>query len=87
MNWLGILQSILTYGLTTFAVACATWAAKTSKRITILEEHDKAQQDMLIAHAKQSEVFATKIDKVISNQVEMSTKLDLLIGGKLNGTR
>lgn len=72
MNWYSILQSILTYALTTFAVAVLTWAAKTSKRITKLEEHDKVQSESL-----------GKLDKMLENQVEMNTKLDLLLSGKL----
>ena len=83
MNWYGILQSILTYTLTTFAVAVATWAAKTSKRITILEEHDKMQQSSLTEHDKQLENLNKTLEKLLSNQVEMSTKLDLLLSGKI----
>ncbi len=72
MNWYTVLQSILTYALTTFAVACLTWAAKTSKRITRLEEHDKVQSESL-----------NKLDKMLENQVRMDTKLDLILSGKL----
>lgn len=72
MNWYSILQSILTYVLTTFAFAVLTWAAKTSKRITKLEEHDKVQAESL-----------GKLDKMLENQVRMDTKLDLILSGKL----
>lgn len=72
MNWYSILQSILTYVLTTFAVAVLTWAAKTSKRITRLEEHDKVQAESL-----------SKLDQMLENQVRMDTKLDLILSGRL----
>lgn len=73
MNWYNVLQSIVTWLLTGFAASCFAWAAKTSKRITILEEHDKVQSASL-----------DKLDDIIKNQEAMSTKLDLLLGGQLN---
>lgn len=72
MNWYSILQSIITWLLTSFAVSCVAWAAKTSKRITKLEEHDLVQTSQL-----------NKLDDVIKNQVQMMTKLDLIVDGKL----
>ena len=72
MNWYSILQSIITWLLTTFALSCAIWAAKTSKRITVLEEHDKVQ----IAGI-------SKLDEVLKNQEQLSTKMDLLLEGKI----
>lgn len=72
MNWYSILQSILVYALTSFAVACATWAARTSKRITKLEEHDKAQAQSL-----------AKLDKMNEALVQLTTKVDLLLQGQL----
>lgn len=80
MNWYTILQSVLVYGLTTFAVAVATWCAKTSKRITILEEHEKSM-DVLVSSQRLAE---QKIDEVVAKQIEITTKLDLLLSGKLS---
>lgn len=72
MNWYSVLQSIITWLLTTFALSCVVWAAKTSKRITVLEEHDKVQ----IAGI-------SKLDEVLKNQEKLSTKMDLLLEGKI----
>jgi hypothetical protein len=72
MNWYSVLESIVTWLLTTFALACVVWAAKTSKRITVLEEHDKVQ----IAGI-------SKLDEVLKNQEQLSTKMDLLLEGKI----
>lgn len=72
MNWYSILQSIVTWLLTTFAFSCAVWAAKTSKRITVLEEHDKVQIESI-----------SKLDEVLKNQEKLSTKMDLLLEGKI----
>lgn len=73
MNWYSVLQSVITWGLTTFAFACFVWAAKTSKRITKLEEHDVVQAGQL-----------QKLDTIMDKQVEINTKMDLLLQGKLN---
>lgn len=72
MNWYAILQSIVTWCLTAGFVTAIGYFAKTSKRITKLEEHDAVQSQSL-----------SKLDDIIKNQVEMSTKLDLLLSGKL----
>ena len=83
MNWYTVLQSIITWTLTGFAASCFAWAAKTSKRITKLEEHEhELRQD--IAELKSTDAKSlTKLDEVINNQVKMSTKLDLLLDGKI----
>lgn len=83
MNWYSILQSIITWGLTTFAVACATWSAKISKRITILEEHDKSQQ--LILETLQTSGIATsaKLDNIQTSITTLATKLDLILEGRV----
>lgn len=72
MNWYSVLQSIVIWLLTTFALSCAVWAAKTSKRITVLEEHDKVQIESI-----------SKLDEVLKNQEKLSTKMDLLLEGKI----
>lgn len=72
MNWYSVLQSIVTWLLTTFALSCVVWAAKTSKRITVLEEHDKVQIESI-----------SKLDEVLKNQEKLSTKMDLLLEGKI----
>lgn len=72
MNWYNVLQSIVTWLLTTFALSCVVWAARTSKRITVLEEHDKVH----IAGI-------SKLDEVLKNQEQLSTKMDLLLEGKI----
>lgn len=72
MNWYSVLQSIITWLLTTFALSCVVWAAKTSKRITVLEEHDKVQIESI-----------SKLDEVLQNQEKLSTKMDLLLEGKI----
>ena len=72
MNWYSVLQSIITWLLTSFALSCVIWAAKTSKRITVLEEHDKVQAESL-----------SKLDEVLKNQEQLSTKMDLLLEGKI----
>lgn len=72
MNWYNVLQSIVTWLLTTFALSCVVWAARTSRRITVLEEHDKVH----IAGI-------SKLDEVLKNQEQLSTKMDLLLEGKI----
>jgi uncharacterized coiled-coil protein SlyX len=72
MNWYSVLQSIVTWLLTSFALSCVVWAAKTSKRITVLEEHDKVQIESI-----------SKLDEVLKNQEKLSTKMDLLLEGKI----
>lgn len=72
MNWYSALQSIVTWLLTSFALSCVVWAAKTSKRITVLEEHDKVQIESI-----------SKLDEVLKNQEKLSTKMDLLLEGKI----
>ena len=61
MNWYSVLQSVVTWTLTTFAFACFVWAAKTSKRITKLEEHDVVQAGQLTAATKDD------FDEIVDN--------------------
>ena len=44
MNVMKIVESVLTYFLTAGFVATVTYFFRISKRITILEEHDKEMQ-------------------------------------------
>lgn len=83
LNWYGVLQSIVTWLLTGFAASCFAWASKTSKRLTILEEHDKAQQHSIDRQTEVSEKLNRKLDDIVANQVAMTTKLDLLLEGRI----
>ena len=71
-----IVQSILTY-ICTGGLACILgYLIRETKRITVLEEHDKE-------HLKTAE----KIDTISERVIQMDDKLDLLLKGKLkNGT-
>lgn len=83
MNWYNVLQSIVTWALTGFATSCFVWAAKTSKRITKLEEHEhELRQD--IAELKNTDMTSlSKLDTILAKQIEMNTKLGLLMDGKI----
>lgn len=65
-------QSILTY-ICTGGLACLIgFLIRETKRITVLEEHDKE-------HLKTAE----KIDTISERVIQMDVKLDLLLKGKL----
>ena len=67
-----IVQSILTY-ICTGGLACLIgFLIRETKRITVLEEHDKE-------HLKTAEIIDTISERVI----QMDVKLDLLLKGKL----
>lgn len=67
-----IVQSILTY-ICTGGLACLIgFLIRETKRITVLEEHDKE-------HLKTAE----KIDTISDRVIQMDVKLDLLLKGKL----
>lgn len=67
-----IVQSILTY-ICTGGLACILgYFFRLTKRITVLEEHDKE-------HLKTAE----KIDTISERVIQMDVKLDLLLKGKL----
>lgn len=67
-----IVQSILTY-ICTGGLACLIgFLIRETKRITVLEEHDKE-------HLK----TAAKIDNISERVIQMDVKLDLLLKGKL----
>lgn len=72
MNIGQMVQSILTYFLTAGFVATVGYFFRLSKRITILEEHDKEQ----IKAVDRMSDFAEKLTR-------MDTKLDLLLEGKI----
>lgn len=67
-----IVQSILTY-ICTGGLACILgYFFRLTRRITVLEEHDKE-------HLK----TAVKIDNISERVIQMDVKLDLLLKGKL----
>ena len=72
MDIMQILQSVLTYFLTAGFMAAVGYFAHLSKRVTILEEHDKEQM-------KAVEKVETLSDKL----TRIDTKLDLLLEGKI----
>ena len=86
MNVMKIVESVLTYFLTAGFVATVTYfltagfvATVTyffhiSKRVTILEEHDKEQIKAV-----------DKISNLTEKLTRIDTKLDLLLDGKLKG--
>ena len=67
-----IVQSILIYFLTAGFFSAVAYFFHLSKRITILEEHDKDQ----IEAVKRIDVLADKLTRI-------DTKLDFLLEGKL----
>lgn len=72
MNVMKIIESVLTYFLTAGFVATVTYFFKLSKRVTILEEHDKEQIKAV-----------DRISELSSALVKIDTKLDLLLEGKI----
>lgn len=67
-----LIQSVLTYFLTAGFVATVTYFARLSKRLTILEEHDKEQIKAV-----------DKMSDLNERLTRMDTKLDLLLEGKI----
>ena len=72
MNIMQILQSVLTYFLTAGFMATVGYFAHLSKRVTILEEHDKEQIKAV-----------EKVDSLSEKLTRIDTKLDLLLEGKI----
>lgn len=83
MNWYNVLQSIITWALTGFAASCFIWAAKTSKRITILEEHEHELRSNITELKVTDATSISKLDAILTKQIEMGTKFDLLMEGKI----
>ena len=73
MDVLEIVQSILTYFCTAGFVSAIAYFFYLSKRVTILEEHDKDQIEAV-----------KKVDSLSDKLTRIDTKLDLLLDGKLN---
>ena len=73
MNVLEIVQSILTYFCTAGFVSVVAYFFHLSKRVTILEEHDKDQIEAV-----------KKVDSLSDKLTRIDTKLDLLLEGKIN---
>lgn len=76
-----IIQSILTYFLTAGFVSTIAYFFHLSKRVTILEEHDKVVRNTI-----------EKIDGLVSSLTDklarIDTKLDLILEGKIkNNTK
>ena len=67
-----IVQSILTYFCTAGFVSAVAYFFHITKRVTILEEHDKDQ----IEAVKKVESLSHKLTRI-------DTKLDLLLEGKI----
>ena len=72
MNIMQILQSVLVYFLTAGFMATVGYFAHLSKRVTILEEHDKEQIKAV-----------ERVDTLSEKLTRIDTKLDLLLEGKI----
>jgi len=73
MNIMEIVQSILTYFCTAGFVSATAYFFHLSKRVTILEEHDKDQIKAV-----------ERVDTLSDKLTRIDTKLDLLLEGKIN---
>lgn len=76
MNILEVVQQILTYFCTAGFVSAVAYFFHLSKRVTILEEHDKDQ----IEAVKKVEGLSDKLTRI-------DTKLDLLLEGKIKAKK
>jgi len=76
MDILQIVQQILTYFLTVGFVSTVAYFFHLSKRVTILEEHDKDQ----IKAVERIDTLSEKLTKI-------DTKLDMLLDGKIINDR
>lgn len=70
-----IVQQILTYFLTVGFVSTVAYFFHLSKRVTILEEHDKEQIKAV-----------GKVENLSEKLTRIDTKLDLLLEGKIINT-
>lgn len=73
MDVMEIVQSILTYFCTAGFVSAVAYFFHLSKRVTILEEHDKDQIKAV-----------ERVDTLSDKLTRIDTKLDLLLEGKIN---
>jgi hypothetical protein len=73
MNILEVVQQILTYFCTAGFLSAVAYFFHLSKRVTILEEHDKDQIEAV-----------KKVDSLYDKLTRIDTKLDLLLEGKIN---
>jgi len=75
MDIMQIVQQILTYFLTVGFVSTVAYFFHLSKRVTILEEHDKEQIKAV-----------GKVENLSEKLTRIDTKLDLLLEGKIINT-
>ena len=73
MDILEVVQQILTYFCTAGFLSAVAYFFHLSKRVTILEEHDKDQIEAV-----------KKVDTLSDKLTRIDTKLDLLLEGKIN---
>lgn len=83
MNGIALLQSILTYACTAGVVSAIGYFAHLSKRITILEQKTEAQQTEIVALRQTDSETAKVLTKLNDSMVQLSTKMDLLLAGRL----
>jgi hypothetical protein len=76
MNILEVVQQILTYFCTAGFVSAVAYFFHLSKRVTILEEHDKDQIEAV-----------KKVDSLSDKLTRIDTKLDLLLEGKIKSPK
>jgi hypothetical protein len=73
MNIQDVIQEVLTYFCTAGFVSAIAYFFHLSKRVTILEEHDKDQIEAV-----------KRVDSLSDKLTRIDTKLDLLLEGKIN---
>lgn len=83
MNGFALIQSILTYICTAGVVSAIGYFAHLSKRITVLEQKTETQQGE-ITNLRQTDTETARIlSKLNDSMVQLSTKMDLLLAGRL----
>ena len=83
MNGIALLQSILTYVCTAGVVSAIGYFAHLSKRITILEQKTETQQTEIAALRQTDSETAKVLTKLNDSMVQLSTKMDLLLAGRI----
>ena len=76
MEIMEIVQSILTYFCTAGFVSAIAYFFYLSKRVTILEEHDKDQEEAV-----------KRVDSLAEKLTRIDTKLDLLLDGRIKNAK